>query len=379
MHQHIETTERRLITSKAVQYAKKNARKTPHDCLEFFAGSGLVGHGIKNYFKTIWANDICEKKAAVYLANHRTNHFHLGSISDLGGGTLPCATLSWASFPCQDLSLAGLIAGIDGERSGLVWEWLRVMDEMKITPPILVAENVPGLMTIDGGSQYQILHEALRSRGYLVGAVQLDAANWVPQSRPRIFVIAIKDSVDIPSNLLTRRPNWAHSSAIIKASRDLDGWLWWNLPTPKARKKNLDSIVEWGAECHDDETSLRNIRLIPANHRKLFQANSISVAPGYRRMRSGKQSLELRFDGIAGCLRTPKGGSSRQLLVLKHAKGLSTRLLTIRETARLMGAPESFKLPGGYNDGYRAMGDAVAAPVARYLARHLLARLAKLT
>jgi DNA (cytosine-5)-methyltransferase 1 len=79
---------------------------------------------------------------------------------------------------------------------------------------------------------------------------------------------------------------------------------------------------------------------------------------------------------MAGCLRTPGGGSSRHFLILKKPEGWASRLLTVRETARLMGAPESFHLPGGYNDGYKAMGDAVAAPVAAYLAKHLLSRLA---
>lgn len=82
--------------------------------------------------------------------------------------------------------------------------------------------------------------------------------------------------------------------------------------------------------------------------------------------------LEVRFDGLAGCLRTPEGGSSRQLLILKRNGEIRTRLITVREAARLMGAPETFSIPGGYNEGYKAMGDAVAAPVAAYLGRHLL-------
>lgn len=68
--------------------------------LEFFAGSGLVAQGLKGYFRTVWANDICDKKAAVYVANHGSKHFHLGSISDVSGETLPRASLAWASFPC---------------------------------------------------------------------------------------------------------------------------------------------------------------------------------------------------------------------------------------------------------------------------------------
>ncbi len=97
--------------------------------------------------------------------------------------------------------------------------------------------------------------------------------------------------------------------------------------------------------------------------------------------------MEIRFDGIAGCLRTPEGGSSCQFLVLRTPEGkLKTRLLTVRETARLMGAPDSYRLPGTndsfqipgtYHDGYKAMGDAVAVPVARFLAAKLLAPMAE--
>ena len=88
--------------------------------------------------------------------------------------------------------------------------------------------------------------------------------------------------------------------------------------------------------------------------------------------------MELRFDGVAGCLRTPQGGSSRLFLVIKENDSVKTCLLTVREAAALMGAHKTYKIPGTYNDGYRAMGDAVAVPVSRYLAETLLSPLAKL-
>jgi DNA (cytosine-5)-methyltransferase 1 len=344
---------------------------------EFFAGSGLVGYALKPYFKAAWANDICVKKAAVYAANKGKKHFQLGSIVDVHGSTLPPSELSWASFPCQDLSLAGLTQGINGERSGLVWQWLRIMGEMERMPSVLVAENVTGLMSIDGGSQYRVLHHALRARGYTVGAVMLDAICWVPQSRPRVFVIAVKEGCSIPLELTSKEPNWLHPRALVKAAQGLDGWIWWSMPQPKPREINLADIVEWDAPCDAEHVASRNIAMIPPAHRERLSRVDITVAPGYKRTRSHKQVLELRFDGVAGCLRTPKGGSSRQALVLKRGTKLATRLLTVRETARLMGAPESFLLPGTYNDGYTAMGDAVAVPVARYLGKHLLAPLLK--
>lgn len=344
--------------------------------LEFFAGSGLVAAGLESYFKAVWANDLCPKKAAVYTANHGDQHFQLGSIADVSGSDLPQATLSWASFPCQDLSLAGLTAGIHAHRSGLVWQWLRIIDEMPYRPPLLVAENVTGLVSMNDGEYYRVLHCALRKRGYSVGAVVLDAARWVPQSRKRVFIIAVEKTVNIPANLMGGGPNWAHPAPLVNAVRDLKDFIWWKLPEPAKRKLDLVDIIEWDAPADTPTATKSRLNLIPKAHRSKLEGGLISVASGYKRTRGGRQVLELRFDGIAGCLRTAQGGSSRQVIVLKKGKSYDTRLLTVREAARLMGAPDSYKVPGSYNDGYTAMGDAVALPVSQYLAKHLLSPLA---
>ncbi|MHC1760002.1 MAG: DNA cytosine methyltransferase [Negativicutes bacterium] len=346
--------------------------------IEFFAGSGLVECGLGGMFETVWANDICTKKANVYTANHGPEVFHLGDIQDIDGSGIPAAHLSWASFPCQDLSLAGLTSGIEAERSGLVWQWLRILDGMPVRPKVLVAENVVGLVSTAGGKNYRQLHLALQERGYRVGAVLLNAKHFVPQSRPRIFVVAIADDIDIPEDLIDNSPNWLHNDAIIRVSKGLPGWVWWRMPHPMPRRISLASIIEWDAPADSAAVTERNLSMMPEAHRnKLLAASDDDtvVATGYKRTRMGKQVLEVRFDGIAGCLRTPEGGSSRQMLIMKRGGTISTRLLTVRETARLMGASEDFVIPGGYNDGYKAMGDAVAAPVAEYLGRQLLLQL----
>ena len=101
-------------------YKKQNIdlSSAPWTMHEFFAGSGLVAYGLKGMFAPIWANDISEQKAAVYEANFGCEHFELGDIKDVNGRDLPFAHLSWASFPCQDLSLAGSLGGIHASRSG---------------------------------------------------------------------------------------------------------------------------------------------------------------------------------------------------------------------------------------------------------------------
>ena len=345
-------------------------KDTKYPFHEFFAGSGLVSCGLSSAFRSVWANEISERKAKVYRANLDASILHIGDISEVSGGELPPAVLSWASFPCQDLSLAGNIDGIYSKRSGLVWQWMRIIDEAgEKAPSVICLENVSGLVSAHGGEDYRHLHKALTERGYMVGAVLINADLFVPQSRPRVFVIGTKGP--IPSSLRGIRPSWAHSNALAKLGESIADFIWWDLPRPPARSIALEDIVEDDIPFDKDRTTL----LIPERHRVKFRESGSVYATGYRRTRNGRQVLELRCDGTAGCLRTPAGGSSRQFLVRRDGEEMHARLLTVREVARLMGAPDDFELPGTYNDGYFAMGDAVAVPVAKYLAENVLFQL----
>lgn len=339
---------------------------------EFFAGSGLVSCGLSGLFTAAWANDISRRKRDVYIANLGEDHFHLGDVSLVHGVDLPSAQLSWASFPCQDLSLAGKMGGIHSSRSGLVWQWLRVIDELgDNAPKVVCLENVVGLVSSDGGRNYAVLHDALIDRGYSAGVVLVNADRFIPQSRPRVFVIATRGP--IPGCLVSNGSSWLQNNAIAAIGKRTDGFVWWNAPEPEPRMQTLADIVDGDVEFDRNDLC----RLVSEKQAsKLFQSG-FEYATGYRRTRNGKQVMELRCDGVAGCLRTPAGGSSRQFLI--HTKGneLEIRLLTIREVARLMGAPDSWQLPGSYNDGYFAMGDAVAAPVAQWLAETFLYPLAE--
>ena len=345
----------------------------PWSMHEFFAGSGLVAYGLKGMFSPIWANDISEQKAAVYEANFGGEYFRLGDIKDIKGEDLPFAHLSWASFPCQDLSLAGSLGGIHASRSGLVWEWLRILDEMERQPKLLLLENVSGLLSTNAGKNYRVLHMALVERGYDCGAIVLNASYFVPQSRPRVFIIAVRHGCTIPTKLIGDKPCWLHNKATTELGNSLPGWIWWNTEKPQRRHETLKDIVENNAPFDKDHV----LKLIPAHHQEKLRKQNIVYATGYRRTRHGEQQLELRFDGIAGCLRTPEGGSSKQYLVIKQGEEIHARLLTVREAARLMGAPDSFILPGSYNDGYKAMGDAVAMPVAQFIGERFLTKISE--
>lgn len=346
---------------------------TPWTMHEFFAGSGLVAYGLKGMFSPVWANDISDKKATVYRSNFRSNHFVLNDIKNINGANLPYAHLSWASFPCQDLSLAGSLGGIDAARSGLVWEWLRILREMTQRPAILLIENVAGLLSTNQGKNYTKLHYALLDLGYKSGAMLIDAAHFVPQSRPRVFVIAVKEDITIPSELMDGQPNWLHNKAAADLGGILPEWIWWKTGKPEKNGVGLTDLIDFSLPYDKDDV----LRLIPLHHKKKLEGMDNAVVTGYRRTRNGEQCLELRFDGIAGCLRTPEGGSSKQFLVVKRDGELHARLLSPREAARLMGAPDSFILPDTNNDGYKAMGDAVVLPVATFLGESFLSKLAE--
>jgi DNA (cytosine-5)-methyltransferase 1 len=352
---------------------KVNLSSAPWTMHEFFAGSGLVAYGLKGGFRPVWANDICPKKAAVYRANFVSDHFVLKDIKNISGAGLPYAHLSWASFPCQDLSLAGSMGGIDAERSGLVWEFIRILQEMPKRPGLLLLENVIGLLSADDGAHYKKLHSALVGLGYNCGAIVVDAVYFVPQSRPRVFVIAVKKGVAIPDELFDDGKNWLHNKAAAKLGLELPDWIWWCAKKPVPRATTVKDILDFSLPCDKDHI----LSIIPPAHWERLKNFDDVVATGYRRTRHNKQCLELRFDGLAGCLRTPEGGSSKQFLVIKKRNEIHARVVSSREVARLMGAPDSYILPDSYNDAYKAMGDAVAMPVASFICNSFLLKLAE--
>ncbi|MDR3242404.1 MAG: DNA (cytosine-5-)-methyltransferase, partial [Clostridiales Family XIII bacterium] len=229
---------------------------------EFFAGSGLVSYGLKGMFSPVWANDISDKKSDVYHANFKSNHFVLDDIKNINGADLPCAHLSWASFPCQDLSLAGSLGGIDAARSGLVWEWLRILREMPQPPAVLLVENVGGLLSTNKGKNYTKLHYALMELGYKSGAVLINAMHFVPQSRLRVFIIAVRNDIAIPQELVDIRPNWLHNKAAAGLGKVLPKWIWWRAEKPPRRRIYLTDIIDFSISYNKDDV----LRLLSPRH-----------------------------------------------------------------------------------------------------------------
>jgi DNA (cytosine-5)-methyltransferase 1 len=255
---------------------------------------------------------------------------------------------------------------------------------------LIVLENVYGALTSNGGKDFAAIGEALSDGDYRFGAMVIDARRFVPQSRPRVFIIAARRDEQIPAGLGATRPDAAWSPpALIAAQSALSAaarknWVWWSLPRPPVRNAVLADLIEaepTGVRWRTAQQTRYLMSLMSeANLRKVDEAKKLgrSVVGGvYRRTRADesgrkRQRAEVRFDDVAGCLRTPAGGSSRQTILAVDGETVRSRLLSLREAARLMGLDDSYRLPERYNDAYRLCGDGVAAPVVRHIAEHLL-------
>ena len=159
---------------------------------EFFAGMGLMRAGLESAgIETVFANDICPVKATLYRANWGGEGLHIGDIRALSGDNIPDCELATASFPCTDLSLAGQRKGLQGEKSGLVLDFLRILGEMdRRAPDTVLIENVPGFLTANGGKDWQTVMGGLSGLGYDAGHIVVNASAFVPQSRARVFIVA---------------------------------------------------------------------------------------------------------------------------------------------------------------------------------------------
>ncbi|WP_192255587.1 DNA cytosine methyltransferase [Mesorhizobium caraganae] len=361
---------------------------------EFFAGGGMARAGLGPGWTCLFANDFDPKKAASYEANWGASDLKVGDVADLTTKDLPGhADLVWGSFPCQDLSLAGAGAGLKGERSGTFWPFWKLVKALQANgraPTMIVLENVCGALTSHGGKDFAAIGAALTSAGYRFGAVVIDAVHFLPQSRPRLFIVAVRADAPVPMGFEAGNPEgpW-HSAALVEAQRNLsrrsrENWIWWRLPSPPFRNLSFIDILEEnpvGVEWHSPEQTRKLLGMMsPVNAAKVreaMKANRRMVGAIYKRTRpngEGRkiQRAEIRFDDIAGCLRTPAGGSSRQSIMVVDGRSIGSRLLSPREAARLMGLPEDYQLPRNYNEAYHLAGDGVAVPVVKFLASSLL-------
>jgi DNA (cytosine-5)-methyltransferase 1 len=366
---------------------------------EFFAGGGMVRAALSSRWRCVFANDVDPIKGAVYAANWgrdclKIEDVHAITVKDLPGR----ADLAWASFPCQDLSCAGNGLGLGDAhgrlktRSGTFWPFVGLIGELKRegrAPKIVVIENVVGLLTTNSGAAFRSVATSLAKLNYRFGAVVIDARWFVPQSRPRVFIVAVADDVVVPNATTASGPQlpW-HPEFVVRSWKNLPPsisrkWIWFNLGRAPTLRKTLADIVSdhpRDAKWHTKAETRRLISMMSEiNRRKLTDAQESGrrmVASLFLRMRPVKtvkrQCAEISFAEILGCIRTPRGGGSRPRVVVVRGNEVRSRLLSPKEAAKAMGLKASYKLPRQYEPAFRVIGDGVAVPVVAFLRSTLL-------
>jgi DNA (cytosine-5)-methyltransferase 1 len=350
--------------------------------------------GLGSGWECLFANDFDHKKGRVYRDNWGDGELVTGDVRALQVKNLPgVPDLVWGSFPCQDLSLAGGGAGLKGDRSGTFWPFWSLIKGLSADgrgPRVIVLENVNGTLTSHGGKDFAAICGALHQADYRFGAIIVDASHFVPQSRPRLFVIGVRGDVAVPSAIVAGEPSGPFHSRALRNAHDRlpaklkQAWTWWNLPSPPLRNVSFADLIEeapTGVAWHSDEETRALLAMMSkvnlAKVKAAMRSGRRMVGAIYKRTRLDEdgckvQRAEVRFDDVAGCLRTPAGGSSRQLIIVVEGESVRSRLISSRETARLMGLPEDYRLPDNYNEAYHLTGDGVVVPVVRFLAHNVL-------
>lgn len=382
---------------------------------EFFAGIGLVREALEPLgWECVYANDFDATKRAIYAAKFPDDEdFDRRDLWQVDAAELPKPVdLIAASFPCIDLSLAGKRGGLAGAHSGAFWAFVRILRQLRAgqaLPRAIMIENVTGFLSSNKDQDFRTAVLALNDLGFTVDVVQVSAEHFTPQSRPRIFVLAVRDDlaesamtvsesasvrvwaravVSNPilrprkiKNLMLSAISHLYQAPLLQEERGRMRFGIVDFPVLPQRTDTLSDIVDWQEdEWWSTERTDRALHEMAPLHqqkiRQMVESNARQVATAYRRRRYGKSVYEVRNDGVAGCLRTARGGSSTQIVVVADEGKAKMRWMNPREYARLQGSDFPDELRAFGSAALRtAYGDAVCVPAVRWVAKNAFADL----
>lgn len=349
-----------------------------------FSGIGGFDLGFENAGMTcVWQCEI-DKDASKVLKNHWPNVPNIGDVRYVTRNTVEPIDVLCGGFPCQDLSIAGKREGLAGKRSGLWFEFERIIGEL--SPRTVIIENVPGLLSSHQGRDFATILSGLVKFGYGVCWRVLDAQFFgVPQRRRRVFVVGslgdgraaevLFECESLSGNPPTRREAGQETTGIAGTLSANGG----GLDRPAGNANELDFCVPTMA------LNSRNNRLDAESQTFIaFDGRNMDTHEQSPTLQSKKQGYSLNFTPMAFTTeQTPKYSSNQAFTLTKQsptggghqmsvAGSFGVRRLTPTECERLQGFPD------GWTDGqsdtvrYRQLGNAVAVPVAEWIGRRIM-------
>lgn len=306
----------------------------------FFAGVGGIELGLKQAgFSPVYSNEIDDKPATTLSLNaHDDEIVDVQSIRDVISNELPDVDMITGGFPCQAFSLAGHRAGFEDERGHLFFDIAGIIEDKN--PSMILLENVKNLRTHDKGNTFEVIVNKLERIGYHVKAEVLNAADYgnVPQGRERIYIVGFKD------RQAAERFEFPGKIPLTTTVRDL-----LDLET------KLDDKYYYTSEKYGYMFPMLTDEVVDENvvyqwRRKYVRANKSGVCP----------TLTANMGA---------GGHNVPLVLTEFG----IRKLTPRECFRLMGFPDSFKLPDLANSHlYKQAGNSVVVPVIKRIGENML-------
>lgn len=348
----------------------------------------------KNGIIPIWSSEIDEFAIKVSKA-HFPDVEQLGNITKLNGGEIPPVDIICAGSPCQDLSVAGRRKGLNGERSNLFYEAVRITREMKERtngnyPTYFVWENVTGAFSSNHGRDFQSVLSAItqgdipmpksgrwakagmaRSEGVGIAWRTLDAQYWgVPQHRERVFLIADfrgGGAVEVLFKLESVRGDVKKGC---KASQTDPG-----ATTECTGKTKQEPSENWGTH---HRCNLCGGRAAKSDLHEAVGGNTNVRSCGSMGADNGKERKVYETHGQDGRYNERKIAHAHQKdgnrrggvpMVIDENR---VRRLTPLECERLQGLPDNYTAYGSDTARYRAIGNGMAQPCADFVLEKVL-------
>ncbi|MGB5959487.1 MAG: DNA (cytosine-5-)-methyltransferase [Coleofasciculaceae cyanobacterium] len=350
--------------------------------VELFAGIGGFRLGMTNAdIETVWANDLSKLCCQVYESNFGKGAIVLGDINDINISDIPAHDILTAGFPCQPFSAAGKKLGIKDQVRGTIFEQIvKILAEKQ--PKYFLLENVKRLLTMQGGSHFRIILDALSSLDYFIEWRIVNPINFgIPQNRDRVFIFGSKvegkDSKNIELNKFSVFLNNCDTNLLLTAQK-LENIM---QPIVSSKSKNYNWGIAYKNTMYTHElltlsveqqtTKLKDILQDDFQVDKQFDftADTIERVKKSKRVNRYCNGVEILYNqgggarlgytifGINGIASTLTASTSRHYE--RYKVNDKFRRLTNVEYARLMGFPDDWCRVARIYDQYALFGNAV--------------------
>lgn len=278
-------------------------------------------------------------------------------------GFIPERGIITGGFPCQDLSVAGLRKGLQGERSGLFYEILRLVEEL--LPRFIIIENVSGLLSSQRGRDMGIVITALAERGYGICWRVLDSRHFgVAQRRKRLFIVAsLRDHRRPVEVLFESEGSFRNIKKIAKERQEVTGGIESSVGIYVKSKR---------AQTVSDDESWINKEIVPTlNAFDVGDTRTTTAILQEPSLYDGTRINDLRIynNGLTPSIisRWGTGGNNVPFITEKIV-----RRLTPVECERLQGFPDNWTLGQSDSTRYKQLGNAVTVNVVEWIIKRLV-------